>query len=162
MTLRELHARMLELSPGVRHMLIGSFINGRYLRWTTDRRREIEWMRKEGSIHALAAILAILRESELAQDRATYADAYLAMCDLLPALTRHPGTAVVAADFGAYLADRFGVMSYIVPGAYEEHPISSERRPVMVKLEVPTQEAIDEFEQNWKKGEPGASGSAAG
>lgn len=83
------------------------------------------------------------------------------MCDRLPVLARHPGTAVVAAEFSAYLVDRFGVMSYIVPGAYEDHPTSKERRPVMIKLEGPSKEAIDEFEQNWKRSERSSDDSEA-
>jgi hypothetical protein len=161
MTMPELHARMLELSPGIRHMLIGSFTNGRFLRWPTDRRREIEWMQREKSIDALAAILALLREAELVQDPATYADAYLAMLDLLPVL-RGPATAMVAAELGAYLVERFGAMNYIVSGAYESHPASIQRSPVMIKLEELTQEAVNEFEQNWKEGDPGAGDSEVG
>ena len=122
LTLPQIHGLMLRLPDGIRHMLIGSYINGRYLRFPTDPRHEVGFMVREKSLGGISALIALMREAELKQDPLTHSDAYDAMLPHLPVLNEAFGSAELGHEFASFLRTRFATMDFIVPGAYELMP----------------------------------------
>lgn len=122
LTLPQVHGLMLKLPEGIRQMLIGSYRNGRYLRFPTDPRHEVSFMAREKSLDGVTALIALMREAELKQDPLTHGDAYDAMLPHLPVLDAAFGSADLGQGFAAFLKQRFASMEFIVPGAYEAAP----------------------------------------
>lgn len=122
--LPEVHALMLQLRPGISHMLMGSFTNGRVLRWPTQRLTEIEWMVRENSLDGLTALIALMREAELMQNEAVFISAREAAFEQLPVLERRFGSAELSAEFSEFLKSRFAHMAHVFFG-YEGPPTSA-------------------------------------
>lgn len=93
LSLPEIHALMLRLPEGIRQMLIGSYSNGRYLRYPTDPRHEVGFMVQERSLGGITALIALMREAELRQDAPTHGEAYYSMLQHLPVLDESFGSA---------------------------------------------------------------------
>ena len=156
LSLREVHALMLDLPERVRHQLIGRFTNGRVLRWPTDRLTEVEWMIGENSFDSLCGLIAVMREAELQQQEAIYMVARGGMCLLLPVLGTRLGSTQLHEEFSAFLKERFVNMAHIVQHAYEGSPTSAKRTPPMqlVPEDGDRELAAARIELKWKGIEP--------
>lgn len=122
LTLPEVHGLMLQLPVGFRHMLFGSYPNGRFQRYQTDPRDEVGFMARENSLGGVSALIALMREAELKQDPLTHAEAYHTMLPHLTVLDQAFGSSTLGQKFADFLKKRFETMEFIVPGAYESVP----------------------------------------
>ncbi len=157
LTLAQIHGLMLQLPDGIRHMLIGSYLKGRFLRFPTDPYHEVGFMAKENSLGGLTALIAQMREAELKQDPLTHGVAYYTMQKLLPVLDKAFGSSVLGQRFAAFLCERFLSMEYIIPGSYESAP-GSDPAPKRAKFMLPNRydhEAALKFHAEWLGWPPG-------
>lgn len=151
LSLREVHALMLQMHAGTREMLIGSFLNGRIMRWPTNRLTEIEWMLRENSFDGLTALIALMREAELLQDETVFVLARGAAFGLLPVLETTLCSAELTAEFSEFLKRRFANMAHVFFG-YEGHPAAANATiPMRVNaLEGTRESATHLIEVEWK------------
>lgn len=139
LTLPQIHAWMLELSPAVKIMLMGELVDGTYCRWYSGPQFEVDVLVEHGSIDDLAALIALIREADLLQSLQGHNIAFEGMCALLPLLEKEPATAPFAAEFSAYVKKVFQPMWALVPGLYHQHP-SKEPATYRGALNIPAQE----------------------
>lgn len=151
--LPEVHALMLQMRVGTRHIFIGSFVNGRVMRWPTDRLTEIEWMLRENSFDALTALIALIREAELLQDEGVFTLARGAAFLLLPVLAGEFCSAALAEEFSEFLHRRFAYMGHLFFG-YEGPPTAASAIVVMPVEpgDGPREPATFLLESQWKGG----------
>ncbi len=154
LSMPEVHALMLQMRAGTRQMLIGSFGNGRVMRWPTHHLTEIEWMLREKNFDGLTALIALIREAELLQDEAVFVLARGAAFGLLPVLENTFCSAELANEFAEFLKSRFASMAHMFFG-YEGHPASAQSTvPMRVDAEASTRESATYLlEIEWKVAE---------